>query len=160
LPVNAGTYDVEATFTSADGNYASTTGSFTLVVNPAAVSVGYATGQWQFVYDGGPQSFTAGAFGVDGVTTVDGTFSYAYFDSAGNPLSGPPTDVGTYSVLATFTSADPNYRSGDTLNATMQITPAQATVLFNGGPFTYNGSQQGGTVYAVGLDGVTPVPGT
>src|SRR5262249_15349483 len=82
LPANAGRYDVEATFTSADGNYASTAGSFTLVIDPAAVSVGYATGQWQFVYDGGPQSFTAGAFGVDGVTEVSGSFDYAYFDGA------------------------------------------------------------------------------
>ena len=40
---------------------------------------------------------------------------YAGTTATGTPLSGAPTAVGTYTVVATFTSTDPNYTSTQTL---------------------------------------------
>ena len=56
------------------------------------------------VYDGMPQGATATADIGDGFTPVDGFFSFTY---NGSPME--PVDVGTYQVLAAFTSNDSNY---------------------------------------------------
>jgi hypothetical protein len=90
---------------------------------------------------------------------VNGTFSYAYFDSTGAQLPGAPTNAGFYTFTEYFTSLDPNYASG-TFSYSFAIYAATPTVTMTGGPFTYNGQGQAPTVTAVGIDGVTPVAGT
>jgi uncharacterized repeat protein (TIGR01451 family) len=78
-------------------------------------------------YNGNPFPATASAVGIDGTTPVAGSFSYAYYagsSASGTPLSAVPVNVGTYTVVATFTSNDPNYASGGTAQTTFTISPA------------------------------------
>jgi hypothetical protein len=74
------------------------------------------------VYDGLSQGVLASAVGVDGKTPVAGSFAIAY---NGVPGAG---NAGTYQVLATFTSADPKYRSATLLTT---YTIARATPAYN-----------------------------
>jgi hypothetical protein len=167
LPVDAGTYTVVASFNSNDPNYLSTSIASALVINPATASVGLGNGgQWEFPYNGQPQSVVGSAVGVDGLTPVNGTFSYTYYNEYGSntqlfgpPLPGAPTAPGSYTFVEDFTSLDPNY-TGGSFSWYLTIFSASPTLTYNGGPFTYNGSPQGGTVSAVGIDGVTPVAGS
>jgi len=78
---------------------------------------GTYNGQYQFV--------TATAVGSDGVTPVSGTYQIAYNGSAANY---PPVFAGTYTVLVTFTSSDPNYGNATAL-ATVTIN--KATPVFS-----------------------------
>ncbi|HWB08540.1 MAG TPA: immunoglobulin domain-containing protein [Pirellulales bacterium] len=167
LPVNAGTYEVEVAFTSSDPNYLSTSAIGSITVLPATPSVGLGNdGQWEFTYNGLPQSVVGSAVGIDGVTPIAGTFTYEYYNEYGSntqlfgpPLPGAPTDAGYYTFIEYFTSQNPNYADGS-FSWSLYIFPASATATFDGGPFTYNGQAQGGTVSAVGVDGVTPLPVT
>jgi hypothetical protein len=168
-PTAAGTYDVVAAFQSDDPDYQSASIAATLTIAPATPSV-FNAGPWQFTYDGTPKSLTGGAVGIDGVTPVNGTFTFDYFNEYGSntqlfgpPLPGAPTDAGTYTFIESFTSLDPNYAGGtynSLFNGYLTIAAAQATVTVSGGPFTYNGSQQQPVVTAVGIDGVAPLAGT
>jgi hypothetical protein len=159
LPVNAGTYDVSVTFTSNDSNYLSTTAAGSMTIQQAGVSLYYYLngGAYDYIYNGTPQ-------GVNGTATgyfdapINGTFTYAYYDGTGAQLPGAPTAAGNYTFTESFTSLDPNYSSG-TYSDSVAIYPATPTVTATGGPFTYNGQAQAPTVTAVGIDGVTPVPG-
>jgi hypothetical protein len=75
-------------------------------------------------YTGQYQQVSATAIGADGVTPVAGLVTIAYNGGKG----GYPLNVGSYPVLVTFTSSDPNYGNA-TLLATYTITPA--TPAFN-----------------------------
>jgi hypothetical protein len=66
------------------------------------------------------QQLTATAVGTDGVTPVAGTYEIAYNGRANFP---PPYLAGTYQVLVTFTSTDPNYGNA-TLLTTFTINQA------------------------------------
>ena len=164
LPVNAGTYDVAMTFTSNDPNYLSTDSTGTITILPATPSVGLGNGgQWEFTYNGLPQTVTGSAVGIDGLTPINGTFTYEYYNMYGSntqlfgpPLPGAPTNAGSYTFIEYFTSQDPNYASGS-YSWDLWIDPASPTVTINPGPLTYNGSAQPAIVTAVGIDGVTPV---
>jgi Ca2+-binding RTX toxin-like protein len=65
---------------------------------------------------------------MDGTTQVAGTFSYAYYVGSGTGGmslgSTPPTNADTYTVVATFTSTDPDYSSGGTAQTTFTIKRA------------------------------------
>jgi hypothetical protein len=71
-------------------------------------------------YNGQYQYVTATAVGTDGMTPVAGSYEIAYNGRANFP---PRYLAATYSVLVTFTSADPNY-SNATLLTTFTINPA------------------------------------
>jgi hypothetical protein len=160
LPVNVGTYTVSVTFTSNDPNYLSTSATGSMTIQPSGVNLYYNLngGAYWYTYNGTPQ-------GVNGTATgyfnnpVNGTFSYAYFDSTGAQLPGTPTNAGSYGFTEYFTSLDPNY-ADSTFSSSFTIYAATPTVSATGGSFTYNGQGQGATATAVGIDGVTPVPGT
>jgi hypothetical protein len=160
LPVNAGTYDVFVTFTSNDPNYNSTTADGSMTIQQAGVSLYYYLngGAYYYYYNGTPQGVNGTALGYFNVP-VNGTFSYAYFDSTGAQLPGTPTNAGYYTFTEYFTSLDPNYASGS-FSYSFAIYAATPTVTMTGGPFTYNGQGQAPTITAVGIDGVTTVPGT
>jgi hypothetical protein len=66
-------------------------------------------------YTGYNQGASATAIGADGVTPVSGTFAFAY-NGTGLAMNA----AGTYTVLVTFTSYDPNY-SNATLLTTFTI---------------------------------------
>jgi hypothetical protein len=160
LPVNAGTYDVSVTFTSDDPNYLSTTADGSMTIQQAGVSLYYYLngGAYWYTYNGAPQGVNGTALGYFNVP-VNGSFSYAYFDSTGAQLPDTPTNAGFYTFTEYFTSLDPNYASG-TFSYNFAIYAAAPTVTVSGGPFTYNGQGQAATATAVGIDGVTPVSGT
>jgi hypothetical protein len=103
------------------------------------------------IYNGGPQSASAAAVAPDGVTQVDGTFSFTY---SGSPT--PPTNAGAYNLVASFTSNDPNYVN--TIAAgTFYIDPATPTLTVSGGgTITYDGMPHPISATVVGVDGVTP----
>ena len=81
------------------------------------------------VYNGQYQQVSATAVGTDGVTPVAGSYTVAYNGGKG----GAPLKVGTYQVLVTFTSADPNYGNA-TLLTNFTITPATPTFNYLSAP--------------------------
>ncbi|MFI5379195.1 MAG: kelch repeat-containing protein [Tepidisphaerales bacterium] len=111
VPVNAGTYKVIATFTSADPQYVDAVAQGVLYIS-AAAPVLTLSGGGTITYDGSPHPITATAIGIDGSTPVSGTFAFTY-----NGQAAAPVNPGTYAVVATFTSSDPNYA-----NATASTT--------------------------------------
>jgi hypothetical protein len=154
-PKDAGSYAVVATFTSADPDYANGSANYTLTINPATPTITVSSGP--FDYDGNPHGATASDVGVDGVTPVDGNFSFTY-----NGSSTAPTDPGLYTVAATFTSNDPNYTS-PTVNANLIINSPGTlvpTLTLTDGSANYDGNPHSDTASAVGTDGVTPVNGS
>jgi len=88
-------------------------------------------------FNGQPHGCTGSAIAVDGITPVSGSWTYTYGGTNGTaygPTSTPPTAVGTYSVVGTFTSANVDY-TGGTATGTLIIydwplgtTPTTTTV--------------------------------
>jgi hypothetical protein len=112
-------------------------------------------------YNGNPFPATATAVGVDGTTPVAGSFTYAYYtgsSAAGTPSATAPTNAGTYTVVATFTSSDPTYTNGSA-QTTFTISPATPNVTVTDGG-TYNGNAFTAVGSAVGVDGKTAVAGS
>jgi hypothetical protein len=129
-PAAAGTYTVVATFTSSDPDYSSGCVSATFTIAPATptLSVAAAGG----IFNGLPTAVNGAAVGLDGVTPVAGSWSYAYYagsTATGTPLAGAPTAVGTYTVVGSFTSSDPNYTSAASTPTTFTISPGVARQL-------------------------------
>jgi hypothetical protein len=142
-PTAAGSYDVLAGFTSSDPNYASTSSALTsFTIAPAAPTVTVSDGG---IYNAQPDAATATALGVDGTTPVAGSFSFTYYagsSAGGTPLSGAPVNVGTYTVVASFTSNDSNYTGGS----------AQTTFAINPDPTSIDVSASNATlVYGQGV---------
>jgi len=124
LPEAADTYAVVASFTSSDPNFANATGTATIVINPASPLLTVTAGT--FAYDGTPHAATVTAAGVDGVTPVSGTLAITY-----NGSTTAPSATGTYAVVATFTSNDPNY--GNAIGTgTITIGTSQAMLTATG----------------------------
>ncbi len=107
-PTNAGSYNVLATFTSSDPGYVNTVAQGTFYIDPATPTIALSGGG-TITYDGSPHPITATATGVDGSTPVVGAFDYTYGGSSSAPV-GP----GSYTAVASFTSADPNYTDAST----------------------------------------------
>jgi hypothetical protein len=73
-------------------------------------------------YNGQVPQVSATAVGTDGVTPVSGSFAFAYNGGPNRPLY-----AGSYTVLATFTSADPKYGNA-TLVGKLTINKGQSRV--------------------------------
>ena len=121
--LNAGSYSLTAGF-AGDANYTATSAAKTLEVRRAAPTV-MATGG-TFTYDGTDRT---GGGSVTGVVPTD-TFpspSLAYYNasdlSLADPLPAPPTDAGSYLVVAEYTG-DPNYTPASSDPATIVIEKA------------------------------------
>ena len=104
------------------GNYTLTQPTTTANITQAAPSVTVTGGT--FTYDGNQHAATAAATGVGGAN-VSGTFAFTY-TPPGN--STAPTNAGTYSVGASFTSSDPNYGNA---SGTGSLTINKATPIFS-----------------------------
>src|SRR5262249_55823171 len=109
------------------------------------------------------EAATATAVGIDGVTPVAGTTSFTY-----NGSSSPPTQPGTYSVVATFMSSNVDYYSASGTGTIVinKATPAfsslsSPTVNLGASTVTVSGHIAAGSVspggddVAVTLNGVT-----
>ncbi len=82
------------------------------------------------IYNAQPFDASATVVGVDSKTPVAGSFSFTYYagsTASGTPLTGAPVNAGTYTVVAAFTSSDPNYTSG-TAQTTFTISPAPTSI--------------------------------
>ncbi len=127
-PTNAGSYTVVATFTSSDPNYSNGTETSTMVIARATPRITLTGGTFSF--DANPHLAVATDVGVDGVTPVSGSFSFTY-----NGSSTPPTNPGSYAVVASFTSADPNYANA-TATTTVSINTIPTGVTVTGASTT------------------------
>jgi hypothetical protein len=118
-PTGPGTYNVVAKFTSADPGYVDGAITGTYVISPATPQM-TVTGGGTITYDGQPHAISATVVGIDGKTPVAGTFAYTY-----NGLTTAPVNGGTYTAVATFTSADPDYGN---VSASTTITIPDPTI--------------------------------
>jgi hypothetical protein len=122
---NAGSYAETATFTSSDPNFMSGgSATATLTINPAKAALSLSCPE--ATDDGSPHSCTGTATGVGGAP-VAGTWICTY---SGGPLPpvGPPLGPGSYNVVCTFTSSDPNYVGG-TVSGTLIIDPVGMQIV-------------------------------
>jgi hypothetical protein len=115
-PTDAGFYTFTESFTSLDPNYANGTFSYSFAIYGATPTVTVTGGP--FTYNGSSQHATVSAVGIDGVTPVSGTATVTY-----NGSSTAPTVAGTYNVVASFVSSNPDY-SGATASGTLVINKA------------------------------------
>ncbi len=131
---DSGSYDVLVTDSIA--TVTSSAASLTVAIIPATVTLGSLTA----TFDGNTHAATA-TTSPPGLST-----SIIYNDVTANP----PTNAGTYKVVATIT--DPAYTGSMTGN--LVISPAPQTITFNpnsgfapavGVPFTVNATASGGT---------------
>jgi len=157
-PINtilpAGQQNLSVTFTPAD-NVDYTTATATVPITVQAASPALAVTCPEVVYDGYAHSCTAVATGLGGAA-VAGSFSL-------NPAS--ETAAGSYPVVGTFTSLDPNYASGGTVTGKLQIDAvSQLLGVSCPGPLTYDGNAHScpitGGFGACTSASVTNVPGS
>jgi hypothetical protein len=145
-PTDAGTYTVVADFASADPNYLNAESApLTFIINQATPTVDVVDMGGD--YTGNPYNATATATGVGGAT-VNGTFAFTYYVGStvnGTGSSTAPTNPGTYTVTAAFTSSDPNYTNASGGPVTFLISqtgPAimvpTAVVLYENGSLTFS----------------------
>jgi hypothetical protein len=115
VPMNAGTYVAVATF-NAGGNYAYAAGSALVTIQKATAVLGWS--RPAALVHGTP----LGAGQLNATASVAGSFSYS-------PAAGAVLNAGAAQTLtATFTPADPaNYNTG-TVNTTIDVSKAAATV--------------------------------
>ena len=152
-PVNAGTYDVVASF-AGDANHAAASATATLTIAKATATV-TANGGW-YTYDGAAHAATGTVTGVGGATFGPLTFTY-------NGSSEAPVNAGTYDVVASF-AGDANHAAASA-TATVTIGKA-ATVLQWAAPaaITYGtalgASQLNATASTAGTFAYSPAAGT
>lgn len=117
--VNAGTYDVVA-IVSCEG-YLTQKLTTTVKIERAKYDMsGVRFEGKEVVYDGGTHSLAIAGTLPEGVPSPIYTID-------GKTASGA-TDVGEYTVKATFLNDDPNYEPIPEMEATLKITPAEYTV--------------------------------
>ena len=92
-----------------------------------------------------------------GASFVAGYFNFTYYVGTGTSGTSlgvdSPTAAGTYTVVAAFTSVNPNYKNG-TAQDTFAISPAAQTVSVTDGGI-YNGKRFPAKGTATGVGGVT-----
>lgn len=117
--VNAGTYDVTAVV-SCEG-YVTETLSTTVTIERAKYDMsGVKLEGKEVVYDGTAHSLEISGTLPEGVSAPTYTIDEMKTESV--------TDVGEYTVVATFANKDPNYEDIPAMEATLKITPAKYTV--------------------------------
>ncbi|HEV8000709.1 MAG TPA: PhoPQ-activated protein PqaA family protein, partial [Planctomycetaceae bacterium] len=114
-------------------------------------------------YNGNPFAATATATGLAGLP-VPGTFSFTYYNGVnpiGTPFTTPPTHPGTYTVVASFTSNDPDYASGQSKPVFFTIEQPEPviTITDNGGPYNANAYPATASIAGV-VSGVDDTPGS
>jgi hypothetical protein len=149
-PTNAGSYTYQITVTD-NGHYGSTSGSLTINKASATVTLSDLSQTYNASQRSASATVDRGGNSTPmgpnfGQTT--GTITYKLVDSASAPTTTPPTNAGTYSVVATL--VDSNWSGSATGN--LVIAKATPTITITNTSKAYNGIQQGVTV-------TTSVPG-
>ena len=114
-------------------------------------------------FNGSAFAATATAIGTAGLP-VPGTFSYDYYNGVnpiGTPFTTPPTHPGTYTVVASFTSSDPDYTNGQSaaIFFTIEKPESVITITDTGGPYNANPYPATATIAGV-VSGVDDTPGS
>ncbi|HET6323701.1 MAG TPA: PKD domain-containing protein, partial [Planctomycetaceae bacterium] len=157
-PTDAGNYTAEENFIgSQDYRTVVEDQPFRILQATPTVTASDAGG----TYNGNPFPATAKVAGVGG-GTVDGTFGFVYFMGStptGTPSANAPTLPGTYTVVASFLSNDPNYASDtQSLPVTFTIGPVPPTIA---APTTASVNQNGSLAFTgTNAISVTDVGGT
>jgi hypothetical protein len=158
----AGNFSLTVTIKDSGGTSATANSALTAVPVPPTVSVTDSGG----TYNGNPFPAIGTALGLNNAP-VSGSFSYTYY--AGSAVSGSgsstaPSTVGTYTVVAGFTSADPIYSNG---RAQTTFTIAQASPIVTWSapapilPATpLSAAQLDATANVPGSFAYSPAPGT
>ena len=154
--LTAGTQNLSVTFTPTDTtDYTTATQLVQLTIGQATPTVSASdTGG---TYDANPFPASATAIGVDGAA-VAGNFAFTYYtgsSASGTGTSTAPTNAGTYTVLAAFTSTNGNYANAQILPATFTIGQATPTIVATDAGGTYNGSPFPASATATGVGGVS-----
>ncbi len=112
------------------------------------------------VYDGAayvPATTVTGIYGTDTGASLNYTY-YAGSAVNGSPLTGAPTGVGTYTVIANF-AGDTTYAAANSAPKTFLITAKSLTPSILAANKTYDGTTTASVTYAlagiVGSDSVT-----
>jgi hypothetical protein len=152
-PINAGTYTVTATFAGST-NYTSASASTTFTIRQVTATVKVHASGGTFTGSSFPASATVaginGQFGpsLEGVTPT--LTYYSGSTASGTPLSGPPTNAGTYTVVASFVSTSYSYTSATTTFTITKATP-KVIIIYSGN--TSQGAGYWFTIYVVGVTG-------
>ena len=146
-PTNAGTYDVQASF-SGDALYAPASRTATFTIGQAAPTVVATDAGGTYTSDPFTAAATVTGVGSDGIlasSTIDsGTLTFSYYAGSsvsGSPLSGAPINPGVYTVVAHYTSDNANYSNADSAPVTFTITPVEVTI--SGDVFVLNQTASG-----------------
>lgn len=133
LPTNAGTYTIKASI-AAQGNYtaAESTNTLALTIKPSPVTLTF--NNQTITYGGTPTGATA--------SPASAEIKYSYTTEAdGTPISGWPTNAGTYTVTAKV-EATGNYGEASK-TATLTINPKEVsnpTIELSPSSFVYDGT--------------------
>jgi hypothetical protein len=152
-PTSAGSYTVVASF-AGSLEYETLSNQTSFVISQATPSI--VASDAGGTYDGNPFSASATATGI-GHASVGGTFAFTYYvggTASGQGSATAPTNAATYTVVAEFTSTDPNYVSTDSAPVTFAISPATPTVVASDAGGTYNASPFAASASATGLSNV------
>ncbi len=152
-PTNAGTYTVVASFAGST-DYSAGTAQTTFTIGTATPKVVATDPSGQ--YTGNPFQASTTVTGV-GNLSLGGGLSYAYYagsTATGSASTSAPETVGTYTVVATFVTGDPNYSTASSAPVTFSITAAPATVTVSDVASTYTGNASPATGTVAGLNGV------
>ncbi len=167
-PVSAGTYTVVATFAGSTDYAADTSQPITFTIGQAAptVSVSDSGGTYSgsaFKADGTVAGVSGPAVGeLEGVAATPEY--YVGSSATGTPLTAPPIDAGTYTVVADFAGST-DYLAGNSAPTTFTIARATPTLSlsatggeFDGSPFAASVAVASGGVNApaASLEGVVP----
>lgn len=131
VPIAAGSYSVSASFVSSGSSSQNTSATGTLVISPATPTLTVLCPTLSFT--GSPQGCTTPSVAGIGTSVPSGTVSITY---GGSPAL--PTNGGTYVVLASFTSSDPNYAS-TTVTSSLTINEPLVTITANSQTLVYGG---------------------
>ncbi len=130
-PTAAGNYPVSANFVSSGSSSQNASASGVLVINQATPTLTLLCPTVSFT--GSPQGCTVSVAGI-GSAAPSGTIGVTYSGS-----STPPANGGTYAVVASFTSGDPNYAS-TTATSSLTIYEPVVTITANNQTITFGGT--------------------
>jgi hypothetical protein len=129
-PTSVGNYSVVASFTANSGASQNASANSTLLIGPATPAI--TVNCPNVAYDGSPQGCTDSVTGIGGVTP-SGSLSTTY-----NGSTIVPTNAGTYTVVAAFTSSDPNYATSSARSSFTIYEPV-VTITVNNQTMNFGG---------------------